>query len=281
MPPWKPAAGLPAFVGERRLNESEIDLIARWANTGAPEGDPSDLPLDAAVGRRYGNSDPGRHADAARVPRSRPMDLTCSVISSSRSPEPEPCTSADLEFRPGHPAPFTTPTSASMRTAASRRLDEADPAPGYEGVIPRSADYPDGHLFGWTPGQMPPLAPRKCPRVAARRLEAISLSSFTSGQPAPRIRVAGPYRGLPPLLHDGPAAPRPGDRAARPPEPRYPRRRCAISASPTRTCFRSTPRSTRSSRTRTIAPASERLGDAARRHAAPADPDPDLGFQLA
>ena len=46
------------------------------------------------------------------------------------------------------------------RTPASRELDTADPAPGYEGTILRSADYPDGHFLGWTPGQLTPLAPR-------------------------------------------------------------------------------------------------------------------------
>jgi tetratricopeptide (TPR) repeat protein len=39
------------------------------------------------------------------------------------------------------------------RTPASRKLDEADPQAGYEGVILRSAQYPEGHFLGWTPGQ--------------------------------------------------------------------------------------------------------------------------------
>ena len=68
-----------------------------------------------------------------------------------------------LRPRPGIPAragaACTTPTFASIATPASRRLDEADPEPGYEGMILHSADYPDGHFLGWTPGQAPPLAP--------------------------------------------------------------------------------------------------------------------------
>ena len=62
-----------------------------------------------------------------------------------------------MEFRPGSRAVH----HANIRvdpTLASRRLDEADPEPGYEGMILRSADYPDGHFLGWTPGQAPPLA---------------------------------------------------------------------------------------------------------------------------
>jgi tetratricopeptide (TPR) repeat protein len=39
-------------------------------------------------------------------------------------------------------------------------MEDADPEPGYEGLILHSADYPDGHFLGWTPGQFAPLAPK-------------------------------------------------------------------------------------------------------------------------
>src|SRR5262245_46735858 len=38
MPPWKPTEPVGAFEGERRLTSAQIDLIARWAAAGAPEG---------------------------------------------------------------------------------------------------------------------------------------------------------------------------------------------------------------------------------------------------
>ncbi|RPI49575.1 MAG: tetratricopeptide repeat protein, partial [Acidobacteria bacterium] len=37
---------------------------------------------------------------------------------------------------------------------------QQDPTPGYDGIIVRSAVYPDGHFLGWTPGQAAPLLPR-------------------------------------------------------------------------------------------------------------------------
>ena len=43
------------------------------------------------------------------------------------------------------------------RTGETRGLDDADPLPGYDGLMPRSAEYPDGHFLGWTPGQIAPL----------------------------------------------------------------------------------------------------------------------------
>jgi hypothetical protein len=44
MPPWHadPASG--EFVNDRRLTDADKETILKWANAGAPEGDPTDLP---------------------------------------------------------------------------------------------------------------------------------------------------------------------------------------------------------------------------------------------
>lgn len=42
MPPWKPVGG--EFVDDRSLTAEQIATIKRWADAGAPEGDPADLP---------------------------------------------------------------------------------------------------------------------------------------------------------------------------------------------------------------------------------------------
>ena len=49
MPPWLPDHLDPAFVGERRLTDDQIAPIQRWAETGAPEGDPRDLPTPPVI----------------------------------------------------------------------------------------------------------------------------------------------------------------------------------------------------------------------------------------
>ena len=46
MPPWKPRAGL-EFLGDRRMSAKEIDILAKWADAGCPEGDPKDAPPPA------------------------------------------------------------------------------------------------------------------------------------------------------------------------------------------------------------------------------------------
>jgi mono/diheme cytochrome c family protein len=44
MPPWKPEPGYGEFAGARRLSRAQIDIIQRWAKSGAPQGSPADLP---------------------------------------------------------------------------------------------------------------------------------------------------------------------------------------------------------------------------------------------
>ena len=44
MPPWKATDGCGDFMDARRLTDAEMDTIAKWADAGAPQGNPSDLP---------------------------------------------------------------------------------------------------------------------------------------------------------------------------------------------------------------------------------------------
>ncbi|HSC29516.1 MAG TPA: hypothetical protein VLD67_19725 [Vicinamibacterales bacterium] len=44
MPPWHAEAPHGTFLNERRISDTEKDILVRWATNGAPRGDPSDLP---------------------------------------------------------------------------------------------------------------------------------------------------------------------------------------------------------------------------------------------
>src|SRR5688572_3146021 len=59
MPPWHADAPHGTFENERRLSPSEKDIIARWVEEGAPQGDPKDLPAPPALveGWRIGTPD--------------------------------------------------------------------------------------------------------------------------------------------------------------------------------------------------------------------------------
>jgi Tfp pilus assembly protein PilF len=158
MPPWKPDAGSGPFVGERRLSDREIDQLSRWVDEGAAEGDSADRRTPPAFHGGWQQlgvpdlivtlPDYALRTDGGDVFRNFvaaiPVDGTRYV--------------RGLEFLPSSRAVHHANIRID-RTSASRELDEADPEPGYEGVILKSADYPDGHFLGWTPGQMAPLAP--------------------------------------------------------------------------------------------------------------------------
>jgi tetratricopeptide (TPR) repeat protein len=157
MPPWKPEPVPGDFVGERRLSDAEIRAIARWVHDGVAEGDPADLPAPPVfhAGWQLGEPDLVVALPEYTLPADGADSFRNFVV-------PVPIAAAryvrGLEFRPGNRAVH----HANIRvdpTPASRRLDEADRAPGYEGAVLHSADYPDGHFLGWTPGQTPPLGP--------------------------------------------------------------------------------------------------------------------------
>ena len=44
MPPWHADPNHGAFANDRRLSQKEIDTIVAWVDSGAPEGNPKDLP---------------------------------------------------------------------------------------------------------------------------------------------------------------------------------------------------------------------------------------------
>ena len=154
MPPWKPDGDSPAFVGERRLRDDEIALVDRWVKAGAPEGRREDLPPPPPRVSGWFLGEPdlvltlptyALRADGPDVFRNFvvavPFGSTRYVRGLQLRPRSRGIHHANIRIDP---------------TPASRALDEADPAPGYEGVIPHTADYPDGHFLGWTPGQAPP-----------------------------------------------------------------------------------------------------------------------------
>jgi tetratricopeptide (TPR) repeat protein len=181
MPPWMPDSSA-AFAGERRLNEREIMVFSRWAAAGAPEGDPSKLP---PVPRWPPGWQLGQPDLVIALPEYTLRPDGLDVFRNFVVPIPVSGTRyvRGFEFRAGS----TAVHHANIRvdpTPASRLEDEADPAPGYAGLIRRSADYPDGYFLGWTPGQTAPLAPRGFGwRVVAGSDFVVQLHMRPTGKP--------------------------------------------------------------------------------------------------
>jgi tetratricopeptide (TPR) repeat protein len=157
MPPWKPQPGFGEFHGDRRLTDVQIGVIERWITDGMPIGDPRDLPPPPPAVEAWLQGPPDV---VLRLPefllRADGPDVFRNFVVTK--PQVSQRFVRAWHFRPRTVAVHHANIRID-RTPASRRLDEADPAPGYEGVILRSADFPDGHFLGWTPGQAPPRVP--------------------------------------------------------------------------------------------------------------------------
>jgi len=165
MPPWKSEPGYGEFVGHKNLTDAEIDLLQRWAASGAPEGDPKDLPPAPAwtAGWQLGQPDDivslGKPfvvpADGPNFSRTFIMPVSNPTVRYVKG----------LEFRPGNPAAVH---HANIRVTTVRAIDGSINRSRGPSKLAFEAVYPDGHFLGWTPGQVAPLLPKGL----AWRLEA-------------------------------------------------------------------------------------------------------------
>jgi mono/diheme cytochrome c family protein len=159
MPPWKADAGNGPFVGQRRLSDREIALIDAWVAAGAPAGNPRETPKapTRADGWQLGTPD-------LVVTIATPYSLQAESTDVFRIfaiplPVERERYVRGIEFLPGNARVVHHANIRLDYTASTRNLDAADPSPGYDGLMPRSAVYPEGHFLGWTPGQLAPLVP--------------------------------------------------------------------------------------------------------------------------
>jgi Flp pilus assembly protein TadD len=159
MPPWKPVPGTGEFLDSRALTDDEIRTIARWVAEGATEGEPSDLPPMPQWSSDWQFGTPDlivTMADAYEVPSTGPDVFRTFVMP---IPTGTPRFVRAIEFRPGNARVLHHANIGVDRTRASRHLDDRDPGPGYGGGMVQQAEYPPGHMLGWTPGQSPRSAP--------------------------------------------------------------------------------------------------------------------------
>lgn len=200
MPPWLPEAGHGSFAGERRVTSGEVERFERWVGSGTPRGEESELPPQPAWPGEWPLGQPDLVLDLPvpfELPEGGPNVFRNFVI-----PIQLPTTRfvRGVDVRPGSRAAVHHATILIDTSRESRRLDEADPAPGYEGMLPETAHNPESHALGWTPGKSPTFEP---PGVAWR-LEpgsdlVLEMHMIPTGKPeAVRPRVGLYFTDAPP-----------------------------------------------------------------------------------
>ncbi len=187
MPPWKPAPGFTRFLDEQRLSEHELSLLAVWIEGGKPEGDPADLPaaIEHVEGWRLGDPDLILEMqDVFPIPASGP-DIRQYFVIPARLTEDRLITAID--FHPGTPQAIHHASFFLDTKRAGRRLDEADPAPGYGGFGgPRFQTQ--GTLSSWFPGMSPRRLPVGMGRLIPRGSDIVTEIHYVTTGKAERDR---------------------------------------------------------------------------------------------
>ena len=159
MPPWLPESGHGAFIGERRLDNDQIETIAAWVKAGAPEGTPTG---------------PARKATWSNDWQLGPPDLVVTMPESYVLPESGPDVYRNfvipdaiprdvylraIEFRPDNPAIHHAFIYFDAKGGA-RELDAREVGLGFSGMDPGEGAQPANAMFcSWQPGRGAEEAP--------------------------------------------------------------------------------------------------------------------------
>jgi hypothetical protein len=159
MPPWLPAE--PAFQHELKLTENEIALLARWAEAGAPEGDPRQTPAPPQFSQDWTLGKPDLTAEMSTefaVPADGPDLYQCFVIP---APSPRDRWVHALDIRPGNSKVVHHVILFQDTTHTARKRDTGS---GYS-CFGTPGFLPARGLGGWTPGALPAQNPEDIPEL--------------------------------------------------------------------------------------------------------------------
>ena len=152
MPPWPPESGWGHFRDERRLTPAQVATLDQWVGAGMPEG-PADklppLPQFPAGGWSLGKPDLVVTLPAAFEIPAAGRDIYRMFVLPLGLTEDKWVTA--VEIRPTARSVVHHALYFLDSTGAARRLDEADPGPGFGRMgFPRT-----GTLGGWAVGATP------------------------------------------------------------------------------------------------------------------------------
>jgi tetratricopeptide (TPR) repeat protein len=195
MPPWLPEPQELKFADEMRLPTEQIDLIQKWVDQGAAEGNPADLPPQPKFteGWRLGTPDLILQAQNPLILPPEGTDTYWNFI--FRLPITKTRWVKAIEIRPGDKRYVHHANLMVDREESSRRR-EATPGAGFGGMeirIESQTFDPDSHLLFWKPGTVPYTEPEG---MELRLDSGTDLILNTHLQPSGKTEVIQPSIGL-------------------------------------------------------------------------------------
>ena len=151
MPPWKPDRDYSTFVGEKGLDDQEIQLIKDWVANGTPQGDPANEPPapEFPDGSQLGTPDLVLEmTESYTIAGNNEDDYRVFVLPSNQTEDRE---LAAIEFRPGNSKIVHHALIAFDETGAGAAMDAATPEYGYFSYGDFGIGIPD-FSTGYTPG---------------------------------------------------------------------------------------------------------------------------------
>ena len=155
MPPWLPESGHGVFAHERRLRDDQIALVAKWVESGAPEGNPADAPKPPTFssGWQLGTPDLVLTLPEAFVLQPGMRDVFRNFVITV------PITTTRyvraVEFRADRLQVLHHADLAVDVGRVSRVLDRAEPGPGFATMDGAQVQ----NVYGWSPGKVPMMEP--------------------------------------------------------------------------------------------------------------------------
>lgn len=158
MPPWRPEPDHGDFSGTRRLSEREVSLFKQWVDDGSLEGEGGAASFTPPWTSTWQLGEPDLVVSMPEpyLLRADGDDMYRNFVMRIRLPALRYVKA--WQFRPGNNLVVHHATLHFDRTGTSRRFDDQDPQPGYEGLIAHSARTPEGFFLDWAPGHTPSVS---------------------------------------------------------------------------------------------------------------------------
>lgn len=186
MPPWQAADVGVKYLGERRLKDEEIAVIARWVEQGSVEGAAGDLPTPPKWndGWQLGTPDVVLQMSEIFTLPAEGRDVYHNFILPARLPDRKFV--AAMEMRVGSKAVHHAGIHLDV-TPESRLRDAREPGPGFAGMeLPATVVVPDGHFLSWQPGRDAYKSPAGLPWTLEPNTDLVlQLHMQPSGKPEP------------------------------------------------------------------------------------------------